>query len=93
MRNLLLSIAVIAGLILPIGSLTAKAPPQSSPPARTARPLPGPSARVPVGATGVCTDGARRPVQQMRRRSRGYSLRPPQASALLRLPVALVKFG
>jgi len=42
---------------------------------------------------GGVQSGARRPVQQTRCRSRGYSLRPPQASTLLWLPAASAKFG
>ena len=68
-RNLLLSVVLAAGLTLPIGSAHAQSTAMVIAPARTARPLPGRSARAPVAATGAFSHGARRPARSTHHRS------------------------
>jgi hypothetical protein len=80
MRNLLLSVVLAAGLILPIGVAQAQSTATVTATCRTARPLPGRSGPAPVAATGACSHGARRPARPMHHRSRRSSLRLQQAS-------------
>ena len=70
MRNLALSVALIAGLFLPIGAITLRAPRPSPLRARTALRSPGPNAPARAAAMAACKHGARaRPVLAPRRLS------------------------
>lgn len=59
MRNLALSVALIAGLFLPIGAIHDKVPTPSPLRARTALPLLGRSAPARAAAMAACSRGAR----------------------------------
>jgi hypothetical protein len=98
MRNLPLSMAVIAALMMPIGSAQAQSTATVTANCKDGTVFTGTfTGTKRTGACrghgGACSHGARRPSQRTRRRSREHSLRPPQVSALRPLPGTPVKFG
>jgi hypothetical protein len=93
MRNFLLFIALVTGLILPIGAAHRKVLPRSPPPARMARRLPGQSGRAPAEAMAAFSRRARRRRQPVLS-PHPHQLRPRRAPAPLRARVAApVKSG
>ena len=93
MRNLLLSIAVIAGLILPIGVAHAQSTGTVTATCKDGTSFTGTKrAGAFRGHGGVQSWGeATSPANALSQP--GHSLSPPQPSALLGLPVAPVRFG
>src|SRR5215469_2304665 len=89
MRNLLLCVTVITGLLLPAGVVNAQNTAQVTATCKDGTAFPVRSGRAPVEVMVACSPGESRPIP--RTRSLNHPLRP--AREPLRLLVAQVRFG